>query len=138
MNHIFIDTGPFQALNNEEDQYFSQTEQRMRSIEGKGMVLITSDYVIDEVYTALLIRAGYKNAMHFDQYLRRGGWEIIFISQHYFSLAQSIFRRYNKDKRWSFTDCTRRHCATTTICTRDSASSTTRNGRRAWIPKKSP
>ena len=106
MNRIFVDTGPFQALNNEEDQYFSQTEQRMRSIEGKGMVLVTSDYVIDEAYTALLIRAGYKNAMHFDQYLRRGGWEIIFISQHYFSLAQSIFRRYNKDKRWSFTDCT--------------------------------
>lgn len=106
MSRIFVDAGPFQALNNEDDQYFTQAGEMMRSIKGKGMVLVTTDYVIDEVYTALLIRAGYQNAMHFDQYLRLGGWEIIFVSQNYFSMAQQIFRRYNKDKRWSFTDCT--------------------------------
>lgn len=106
MNLIFVDAGPFQALNNEDDEYFNRAEKIMRNLQGKGVQLVTTDYVIDEVYTALLIRAGYRNAMHFDRHLRLDGWRVIFIDLYRFSTAQQIFRRFNKDKRWSFTDCT--------------------------------
>jgi uncharacterized protein len=110
MKLIFVDTGPLQALNNDKDEYFDISVQILEKLRnGKDIIqLVTTDYILDEAYTGLLLKAGYYNAINLDRYVSRGEVKIIYINKERFSRAQTIFRRYNKDKSWSFTDCVSR------------------------------
>lgn len=103
---IFIDSGPLRALNNIKDQYFSVARQRYAQLVNEPVKLVTTDYVVDEVYTGLLVDSGYRSALNFDNILRLGKWAVERISADRFTEAQEVFRRYNRDKKWSFTDCT--------------------------------
>ncbi len=103
---IFIDSGPLRALNNTRDQYFSVARQRYAQLVNDPVKLVITDYVIDEVYTGLLADSGYRTAMNFDSVLRLGKWTIERVSSVRFAKTQEVFRRFNKDKEWSFTDCT--------------------------------
>ena len=103
---IFIDSGPLRALNNTRDQYFSVARQRYAQLVNEPVKLVTTDYVIDEVYTGLLVDSGYRSAMNFDSVLGLGKWTIERVSAVRFAKAQDVFRKFNKDKKWSFTDCT--------------------------------
>ena len=102
----FIDSGPFRALNNTADQYFSSARQRYTELINVPVKLVTTDYVIDEVYTGLLVDSGYRSAINFDNVLRLGKWVVEKISADRFTKAQEVFCKFNKDKKWSFTDCT--------------------------------
>lgn len=106
MKSIFIDTAPLQAFNNIKDQYFKKTVAILRNLLEEYVTLITTDYIIDEAYTGLLTKGGYKNAMHFDRWLQKEPCKIVFVDKSIFIQAQQVFRRFNKDKLWSFTDCT--------------------------------
>lgn len=106
MTKVFIDSGPLRAAKNAGDQYFSQARAGLTSLAQHFTPLLTSDYIIDEVYTGLLTRWNYESAMQFDSYLRKSEVQIEHITHERFIKAQEIFRRYNKDKKWSFTDCT--------------------------------
>lgn len=44
--------------------------------------------------------------MNFDQRMTGDAWKIELITPERFAKAREVFRRYNKDKIWSFTDCT--------------------------------
>ena len=103
---IFIDSGPLRALNNTRDQYFSVARQRYVQLVNEPVKLVTTDYVIDEVYTGLLVDSGYRSAMNFDSVLGLGKWTIERVSAVRFAKAQDVFHKFNKDKKWSFTDCT--------------------------------
>lgn len=106
MNIVFVDTGPLQALNNKDDGNHAAAREIFLKLQITPVRLITTDYVIDEVYTGLLTRAGYDSAMHFDRFLQQKWGEIIHVTLERFTEAQAVFRRYNRDKTWSFTDCT--------------------------------
>lgn len=103
---IFVDTGPLQAFNNISDQYYKSSTEILEVLIKEAAMLVTTDYIIDETYTGLLTKAGYKNAIHFDEFLKKGICEITFIDRTRFIKSQDVFRRFNKDKIWSFTDCT--------------------------------
>lgn len=103
---VFIDSGPLRAAKNAGDQYFARAKAGFASLAQYSTPLLTSDYVIDEVYTGLLTRWNYAAAIQFDSYLRKSEVQIGYITPERFLKSQEVFRKYNKDKEWSFTDCT--------------------------------
>ena len=68
--------------------------------------MLTTDYVVDETYTGILTSSNYENAMEFDKALNMQGFKMELITPKLFNKAREVFRKYNKDKVWSFTDCT--------------------------------
>lgn len=106
MTNIFIDTGAFVALLRQGDKDHQQAKEVLLKIEAQKIRTILTDYVIDETYTTLLSKEGYRLAMEFDRNLTLGKWNIEKITEQRFVKAQEVFRRYNRDKEWSFTDCT--------------------------------
>lgn len=105
MNIVFVDTGPLQAFNNKDDEHHTTAKEIFLKLKTISVRLITTDYIIDEAYTGLLTRAGYGSAMHFDRFLQQQWGKVIHITPEGFNEAQAVFRRYNRDKIWSFTDC---------------------------------
>lgn len=106
MIDIFIDTSAFVALLDEKDRDHRQAVIKAAQILENGWQAVTSDDVIDESYTMILKHAGYKGTVAFDEKLITGAWKVEWINQARFIDAQAVFRRYNRDKSWSFTDCT--------------------------------
>ena len=106
MTNIFIDTSAFVALLDEKDIDHKRAIGKAAEIAAQGWQTITSDYVLDESYTTILKNAGHKGAMAFDRKLRTEAWKVEWINQVRFIETQRVFRRFNKDKQWSFTDCT--------------------------------
>ncbi len=82
------------ALADKNDKYHDVALQFRDQIAGK-VKLITSDYVLDELYTLLLInidrRIYFRNQMDKAKTCKK---------------AWNIFEKFNTDKKWSFTDCT--------------------------------
>lgn len=110
---VFVDSGPLYALNSPRDQYFPKAQRILKKLREKESRLVTTDYVIDEAVTALLTtkRGGYHFSMNLLNWIfspRKTSpqlW-IEWITPNRFHKARNIFRRYNRDKKWSFTDCT--------------------------------
>lgn len=110
MKNVFIDAGPFYALNNPRDQYFLQAQVLIQKLKTNNIRLITTDYIIEETATSLLtsFKGGYWNAVNFLNWILGKTQPVVleWIDQKRFFQASMIFLRYNKDKQWSFTDCT--------------------------------
>lgn len=75
----------------------------------KKYQLITSNYILDELYTLLLIHLGYYWAVDFKNkldFLQQSEiLEILWINEEIAEETWTIFTRFNNDKQWSFTDC---------------------------------
>jgi predicted nucleic acid-binding protein len=71
----------------------------------RGVLLLTTDYVLDESYTLLRSVLGHRVAARFGREVQRGGIEIVQIDARLQRDAWRIFDRY-ADKDFSFTDCT--------------------------------
>ena len=70
---------------------------------------LATDYVLDELYTLLLMNIGYANAISFKRDLdvlrRAGTLQVVWISEDPADEAWRVFEQFNLDKEWSFTDC---------------------------------
>lgn len=106
MTSIFIDTSTFIALLRENDVNHKKAQALSLKISEEKWKAIITDYIIDETYTGLLTRVSFPAALQFDERLKSGLWRIELITPERFAGAQEVFRRHNKDKKWSFTDCT--------------------------------
>lgn len=107
--NVFIDAGPLRALVTPQDQWRKKTLEISKKLFHQNTQLITSDYVLDEVFTGLLgdLSAGYHRIKEFDKLTTRSnGITIEWITQERFFQAKLLFLRTAKDKQWSFTDCT--------------------------------
>jgi len=68
--------------------------------------LITSDYVLDESYTIIRLRAGHKIAVRFGEMIQATGLiEIKYLTKEILREAWHTFKSFS-DKEFSFTDCT--------------------------------
>ena len=70
--------------------------------------ILTTDYIIDELYTILLARSKSKSwTIDAVSRFQSSKWisELVFITREDFYQAEQIFLAY-EDKGWSFTDCT--------------------------------
>lgn len=106
---LFCDTSFFIAYYNASDQYHTRAVIRLKSVISSIPTLVTTDYVFDETLTFLLKTHainGYKRAHRYDLDINiEHKVSLIFTTELIFTKAREIFFRYNKDKKWSFTDC---------------------------------
>ncbi len=107
---IFIDTGAWIALEDVNDKNHTVAVKFREEIKKEKERFITTPYVLDETYTFLLINIGYEKALYFHSRIQRmkesGILEIIHISEQIEEESWKVFERFNRDKKWSFTDCT--------------------------------
>lgn len=109
MKKIFIDTSAWDAI---EDSGDANHEAAMifKDEIANRYELITSNYILDETYTLLLINMGYERTVAFHRQLemliKAGVLQVIQLSENIIEKAWNIFEKYNQDKCWSFTDCT--------------------------------
>lgn len=110
MTKIFIDSVSLIALNNPRDQLSSWAQRHLDYLTQSNNPLICTDYIIDEAATHLLttIKGGFYHAAILLDWMFQSDNEILihWIDKAVFYEAVKIFRRFNKDKLWSFTDCT--------------------------------
>ncbi len=107
---IFIDTGAWIALEDVNDKNHIVAVKFREEIKKEKERFITTPYILDETYTFLLINIGYEKALYFHSRIQRmkesGIIEIIHISEQIEEESWEVFERFNRDKKWSFTDCT--------------------------------
>ena len=100
---VFVDTGAWFAYFVRRDPDHAAAIQWMKT---NRFLLLTTDFVLDELLTLLKLRESYAVAVAVgNTLLDRSITKIERISEGDFARAWTIFEQY-KDKEWSFTDCT--------------------------------
>ncbi|MCE2977892.1 MAG: type II toxin-antitoxin system VapC family toxin [Pseudanabaena sp.] len=109
MKKILIDTSAWAAISDNKDRHHASALNFIKKINGKYK-LITTNYVLDETYTLLLMNAGYQTTIAFKQRIdimvASQVLEIVWIDDAIANRSWQIFTKFNVDKEWSFTDCT--------------------------------
>ena len=105
---IFIDTSAWDAIEDSNDRNHELALIFKDDLQD-NCLLITTDYVLDETYTLLLMNIGYDRTVAFNKHIieliNSGILRVIHISSTIYEEAWDVFRRFNVDKEWSFTDC---------------------------------
>lgn len=108
MKQVFVDTSAFAALADKNDDNHFKAVAFNKTI--SDIRLVTTNYVLDELYTLLLLHAGYSKTVQFKQQLDfliiRKALTVVWISEVLSTQTWQIFEQFNTDKQWSFTDCT--------------------------------
>lgn len=108
MRHILVDTSAWDALADAADSNHDLAQLYRDEIAGQCR-LVTTNYILDELYTLLLLNVGYSAAVAFkrklDALVRAGILEMVWVTEAIAAEAWAVFEQYNVDKRWSFTDC---------------------------------
>lgn len=108
MKQIFVDTSAWLALLDRRDSYHEQAVIFFDRIKN-AYRLVSSNYVLDELYTISLINTGYTNTVKAHRMLtglqQKRQLRIVWVDQAMGRNAWSIFEKYNVDKSWSSTDC---------------------------------
>ena len=103
---IFIDTAAFLAIENRRDSHHEEALSYQRACLKKGKTLVTSDYVLDESYTIIRVRAGHSIAVQFGEALRASRLlRIEHVAPDVIEAAWLLFKDF-ADHEFSFTDCT--------------------------------
>ena len=109
MNQLFVDTSAWDALADKGDQHHLNAIRFRDKIAGRCK-LFTSNYVLDELFTLLLLNIGYVPTTAYkeklDILIAEHVLYVIWIDDVVAMEAWDLFERYNVDKLWSFTDCT--------------------------------
>jgi predicted nucleic acid-binding protein len=109
MKKIFIDTSAWDAIEDSGDANH-EAAMILKDDIANRYELITSNYILDETYTLLLINIGYERTVAFHRQLemliKAGVLQAIQLSENIVEKAWNIFEKYNQDKCWYFTDCT--------------------------------
>ena len=99
---VFVDTSAWFAAVVPSDPNHSHATDWLAA---NSEVLLTTDYVIDEILTLLRARGERQRAQLLGQKFFEGTIaEIFFLTEEDVRRAWAIFEQYH-DKRWSFTDC---------------------------------
>jgi uncharacterized protein len=103
---IFVDTSGFLAIENRHDACHELSIEFRDTCLKSGVTLLTSDYVLDESYTIIRLRAGHKTAVGFGEAIRTSRLIYVeYVTTEIIEQAWKIFRTY-ADHDFSFTDCT--------------------------------
>ena len=102
---ILVDTAGFLALWDASDQFHRPALQLQMELSRKGRRFVTTDYIVDETATLLLVRHSHPAAADFLQtVLASQSLQIQWIDSDHFQRAARFFTQHD-DKQWSFTDC---------------------------------
>ncbi len=106
MEKIFVDTSGWVALFVDNDQNHKKAESIFEDIKSSKAHIYTSDYVIDETITTILVRGNHKQSVLAGEALFTSKIiKIIHVSADYLQAAWGLYQKY-KDKMFSFTDVT--------------------------------
>lgn len=106
MKQIFVDTNGWVALNSQRDAFYEEAKKLNKDFLEKGFEYITTNFVLDETYTWLTMKAGHSIAVDFGEKIRKSKITHIFrITEEIEEEAWDLFKQYS-DKKFSFTDCT--------------------------------
>jgi predicted nucleic acid-binding protein len=102
---VFLDTGGWFAYFVRRDPDHAAATDWMRQ---NRQPLITTDYVLDELFTLLKLRESHRSAVAAGTaLLDQSVTHLERIAEPDFRMAWEVFQQYS-DKGWSFTDCTSR------------------------------
>jgi predicted nucleic acid-binding protein len=108
MRQVFVDTSAWDALADSRDAHHELALLFRQEIADRAQLVIT-DYVLDELYTLLLLNIGYQGAVSFknklDTLVQEGIVAVVWITEAIVQDAWQVFEQFNVDKKWSFTDC---------------------------------
>jgi hypothetical protein len=103
---VFVDTSAFIALQDKGDRLHPDAVKFNHYLIENNFDIYTSDYVLDETFTLLKIRAGHTVARTFGQDIRDSKLiKVLNILPNLFDEGWNIFAKAEKEK-YSFTDCT--------------------------------
>ncbi|MFW9780541.1 MAG: type II toxin-antitoxin system VapC family toxin [Candidatus Heimdallarchaeota archaeon] len=104
---IFIDTGAFFASKVKNDVNHSSAVRVEAEIrEGKYGKMVTTNYILDELYTLLRRRVSHEEAIEIGEAIRNSSnIRIIWILEALEKKSWEWFKE-SQDKTYSFTDCT--------------------------------
>ena len=102
---VFMDTAGFLALWDASDEHHHRAVQLQSALSHKKRRFLTTDYIVDETTTLLLIRHSHATAADFlKTTLESQTLRLEWIDSDRFHAAAALFHRHD-DKQWSFTDC---------------------------------
>jgi len=109
VRQIFVDTSAWDALADKADKDHLSALRFRDKIAGECK-LVTSNYILDELYTLLLMNVGYQPTIDYkeklDILIAEHVLDIIWIDHELAKQGWDVFEQYTVDKLWSFTDCT--------------------------------
>jgi predicted nucleic acid-binding protein len=106
MRNIFVDANAWIAISSKRDRLHESAITLNRSLLQSGCHYFTTNFVLDETYTGLLMHVGHFAAVDFGERVRTAQVvDVIHVSEEIEEAAWQLFRRYS-DKQFSFTDCT--------------------------------
>jgi uncharacterized protein len=102
---VFMDTAGFLALWDAADEHHVRALRLQGELARKGRRFLTTDYIIDESTTLLLVRHSHAAAADFLQTVTTSeSLQLHWVTADRFHAAAAFFARHD-DKEWSFTDC---------------------------------
>ena len=102
---VFLDTGAFLALADEDDRYHAVAKSIYTELLQSKARLLTSNFVLSETYTLIRFRVSHQAAVEFMKHLDRTDIKVLHVGEAIERTAKAIFMRYD-DKDFSFVDCT--------------------------------
>ena len=107
---VFIDTWAWLALSNRKDAHYKLAKKEYEEIKAAGYRIVTSDYVLDEVITALFRNVVFSSALQFVESLlaaaKSNQIRLERITEARFNVAWSLRKKYKDKPDISFTDLT--------------------------------
>jgi predicted nucleic acid-binding protein len=108
MRQLFVDTSAWDALADSGDANHELALLFRNEIAGRCRLVVTN-YVLDELYTLLLMNVGYNCAVDFkrklDALVHERVVQVVWVAEEIATEAWAVFEQFNVDKEWSFTDC---------------------------------
>lgn len=102
---VLMDTSGFLALWDAADEQHGRAVLLQAELARKRHRFLTTDYIVDETVTLLLVRHSYAAAADFLQTVTTSELlQLQWVSSDRFHAAANFFARHD-DKAWSFTDC---------------------------------
>lgn len=106
MTPLFVDTSALVALANGRDKNHRSAKRFLKEVAKQRRALVTSTYILDELFTVLRMRTDHATAVTAGEQLARTRWcRVVDVGDETRVAAWQLFVRYD-DQLFSFTDCT--------------------------------
>lgn len=103
---LFVDSSAWIGLFASTDKYHQAASRAFRQFDARPQRLVTSDYIIDETLTHILVNYSRYDALRFGRWVLSAAFvDKIRIDESTWQAAWEMFQSYD-DKQWAFTDCT--------------------------------
>jgi predicted nucleic acid-binding protein len=103
---VFVDTSAWAAYYDPSDRWHAAARDAIQRSVHARVTFVTTDYVLDETLTLLLMHAGRGAAIQFGEAVQASrNVDLVHVHPATWDQAWQMFRLYD-DKAWAFTDCT--------------------------------